>query len=93
MSDAFDQNKRRFGKAGTLCIINTGFCAFFVIAFLGLGKNECYTVRDSEFPVTPDTPNAINVSWWFNMTIIIGLVFYAIGVFSSLGYVMKRGPI
>ena len=43
--------------------------------------------------MTPDTPNAINVAWWFNLTIFLGLTFYAIGVFSSLGHLMTRGPV
>ena len=92
MSDAFDQNKRRFGKAMTFCSINSGFAIAFMIAFAGLGKNECYAAHDSTYPVTPDTEDAINVTLWFNMTIFLGLVFYTAGALSSLGHLAKHGP-
>ena len=92
MANSFDQNKRRFGKGLTYFIINAAFASMFCLAFLTLGKNECYTIKGSDKPVDPAVyPEANNVQHWYNLTILIGFVFYTVAAVSSLGYLMKAG--
>ena len=92
MSDAFSQNKRKAGKGVTYCVINTGFAVMFGMALFTLGKGECYTVRDSNTPVDiAVVPDANDVSSWFNFTIFLGFLFYAIAAVASLGYLTRPG--
>ena len=92
MSDAFRQNKRRLGKGISFCIINSTFAVFFGLALATLGKKSCYTVRGSNVPVDPEiVPDANNTTEWFNLTILLGFLFYTTAALSSLGYMMKHG--
>ena len=94
MSDAFSQNKRRFGKGLSYCLINTGFTIFFGLALFTLGAKECYTVKGSDVPVTLEMePDANNTTAWFNFTIMLGFIFYCTAAVSSLGYLTKHGPL
>ncbi len=94
MADAFDQNKRRFGKGLSYCVINTSFTVFFGLALFTLGAKECYTVKGSNVPVTLEAePDANNTTAWFNFTILLGFIFYCTAAVSSLGYLTKHGPL
>ena len=96
--DAFAQNKRRFGKGLAYFIINATFCIFFAIALFTLGRNQCYSIKSSNYPVSEATylamqPNSNNVTAWYNWTCLIGFLFYGIAAVSSLGYLTKSGPL
>ena len=93
MSENFSQNKRRFGKGLSYCMINTGFVVFFAVGALTT-RNQCYTIKGSDFPVDILThPNANDVTAWFNFTCNIGFAFYLLAALSSLGYLTKAGPL
>ena len=94
MSDAFVQNKRRFGKGLSYCAINGAFTAMFGIAVFTLSSNECYTIKGSDKAVSiEEYPNANDVTAWFNFTCLLGFIFYATAALSSLGYLTKQGPL
>ena len=92
MSDAFKQNKRRMGKGVSYCVINSVFSLFFGIALCTLGRKTCYTVKGQNTPVDITlVPDANNTTEWFNLTILLGFIFYCSAAVSSLGYLMKHG--
>ena len=86
MSDSFTVNKRRTGKGVTYFVINAVFASAFGIALFTLGRNECYTTKDSNTPVASTTENANNVTAWFNYTCLLGFVFYGLAATASCGY-------
>ena len=86
MSDSFSKTKRRTGKGMTYFIINSTFATAFGIALFTLSRNECFTTKGSNTPVDPLTPGANNVTEWFNMTCLLGFVFYGMAAVASLGY-------
>ena len=68
------------------------FAVFFGLALATLGKKSCYTVKGSNVPVDPEiVPDANNTTEWFNLTILLGFLFYTSAALSSLGYLMKHG--
>ena len=92
MSDGFSQNKRRFGKGLSYCLINSGFGVMFGLGLFTLGKNQCYTIKGSDYPVDPIVhPEANDVTYWYNMTLLLGFIFYCTAAMSSLGYLTKQG--
>ena len=86
MSDAFVQNKRRTGKGLTYFIINASFAAAFGCCEFLVTRNECYTIKGSNTPVTAETPGANDVTMWFDITLLLGFCFYGAAAVSSLGY-------
>ena len=44
-------------------------------------------------PVDPLTPGANNVTEWFNMTCLLGFLFYGLAAVASLGYLTKSAYI
>ena len=90
----FESNKRRSNKAVYYFCINMVFCAMFAIAFFTLSRNDCWTVRDSEYPVDPHVnPDAVNTTAWFNLTIFLGFLSYGLASLSSVGYFMSPGKL